>query len=662
MVQKIGPLGLLWLLPLLAVVLLLSSSFWMWKEVQDLSYDLLRSESNSAAEQIQTRLELFLFERGKDLSHLASLKKNELSSQFIERFIKDAHGIVSREKSYYAISYLNATGAIVARSGLDTVSDSLIPLKKLNLSDYLKKMATDSSLTLVSLPITSSNGERLLVFFKPVFIISNREAIFDGVIAATIRERQIISNIIMDPILKSNQIKITISDTLLFDNSKLLNKSIQEFTAQAKAVSTINSMGRIWTIMVYPPMSGLLQKLIKQNNFRFILNGVASIITASLLALALFISDRLRVAKDKLARSEERYRRLAENASDMIFQQSIHDGHYEYVSPAAERITGFKPQDYYDTPFLFQKILVTENQDYYNVQWQQILKGETPHAAEFCILNKSGERRWINQRNSLVYNNGVLVAVEGIITDITDQKKASNEREKLIKELESKNRDLERFTYTISHELKTPLITIKGFLGYLEDEAVKGDFSRLHQDVLRIVGAAETMSSLLDNLIVLNRIGQKKSSKENIDLYALVQNCVSMFSDKIKRRSIVVFIHNNLPIVNGFPDELMVLYRNLIDNAIKFSTDQPEPTIEIGLNKTLPEGYVLYLKDNGAGFENKYKERIFGLFNKLDSTTEGTGAGLALVKRIVEHHNGWIYAESEGIGKGTTIYFMLPTE
>ncbi len=655
MIPKKMPFFLLWILPVLVIIILLSSFFRMWKETQDLSYDLLRSESKNYAEQIKTRLELFLYERQKDLSHLASLKEKYPLSFFLELFKTDAYGIVSREKSYFDISFIDSKGNILVRTGLDTLSGSNAPISKLNLKAMLEELSADTEMIL-----TTINSDRGLLFMlKPVFTGLSREKKFSGAVIASLWITNTLKDIVSASVHKANHVQIFLGDTLLFENYLKLRKQKNDFSEKARSEVRVQTMRRELFISVYPPQNGLLNKLIHQNNLRFITSAVASVIASWLLALALYVSYRLRLTSAELAKSEESYRHLAENASDMIVEQSVPGGSYLYVSPAAERLTGYGPSDFYNTPFLFEKILIPADQNRYRILWQNIVEGKTPPASEFSIIHKSGEQRWLSQRNSLIFKNSVLIAVEGILTDVTEQRRAAMEREKLIKELEAKNRDLERFTYIISHELKTPLITIKGFLGYLEDEATKGDFSGLHQDILRIMGATETMSHLLNDLVILNRIGHTTREKQLVKISEVVQKSIEFFSRQIKEKSIRIIISNKLPEVKAYPGELIELYKNLIDNAIKFTENQKSPSIEIGVTDSEDE-QILYVKDNGSGFESRYSERIFGLFNKLDAATRGTGAGLALVKRIVEHHGGWIRAESEGPGKGTRISFTIP--
>lgn len=655
MIPKKLPFFLLWILPVLVIILLLSSFFRMWKETQDLSYDLLRSESKNYAEQIKTRLELFLYERQKDLSHLASLSEKYPLSSFLELFKTDASGIVSREKSYYGISFIDSEANILIRAGLDTLSGSKAPINKLDLKGMLAVLSADTEMILA----TTNSDQGLLFMLRPVFGDLSRQKRFSGVVVASLRIRYTLNDIVSASVHKVNYVQIYLGDTLLFENNLKRRKPKHDFSEKARSVVRVQTMQREFFISVYPPQNGLLNRLIRQNNLRFITSAVASVIASWLLALALYISSRLRLTSAELAKSEESYRHLAENASDMIVEQSIPGGLYSYVSPAAERLTGYSPTDFYNTPFLFEKILIPPDQNRYRIQWHNTLEGKTPPASEFSIIHKSGEQRWLSQRNSLIFKNGLLIAVEGILTDVTEQRRAAMEREKLIQELEAKNKDLERFTYIISHELKTPLITIKGFLGYLEDEAAKGDFSGLHQDVLRIMGAAETMSHLLNDLVILNRIGHTTREKQLVKISEIVQKSIDFYSRQIREKSIRIIISNKLPEVKAYPGELIELYKNLIDNAIKFTENQKSPIIEIGVFDSGDEK-ILFVKDNGSGFESRYSERIFGLFNKLDAATRGTGAGLALVKRIVEHHGGWISAESEGPGKGTRISFTIP--
>ncbi|HNB86363.1 MAG TPA: PAS domain-containing sensor histidine kinase [Anaerolineales bacterium] len=231
-------------------------------------------------------------------------------------------------------------------------------------------------------------------------------------------------------------------------------------------------------------------------------------------------------------------------------------------------------------------------------------------------------------------------------------------QEKLVTELEQKNAELERFTYTASHDLKSPLITIRGYLGYLEKDARNGNFDRLQQDIGRISEAAEKMHNLLNDLLELSRVGHIINEPRNISFSEVVEEGLKRVESQLKEKQIQVKIGSDLPQINGDKERLIEVIQNLVENSCKFMSDQPKPIIEIGVEKRDGEN-IFFVKDNGPGIRQDFHERVFGLFDKLDPTSSGTGIGLALVKRIVEVHGGRIWIDSYGYGSGTTFYFTL---
>jgi PAS domain S-box-containing protein len=233
------------------------------------------------------------------------------------------------------------------------------------------------------------------------------------------------------------------------------------------------------------------------------------------------------------------------------------------------------------------------------------------------------------------------------------------ERKTLIAELEAKNAELERFTYTVSHDLKSPLFTIRGFLGFLEQDALDGNQVRIKADVQRITDAAEKMHALLNDLLELSRIGRLKNESVAVSFEELVHEAVDLVHGRIMAQGISIHVDAGLPAVFGDRQRLVEVVQNLVDNAAKFMGNQPAPRIEIGQHGMQHGRPVLFVRDNGIGVAPEHYERIFGLFNKLDVKSDGTGIGLALVKRIIEVHGGHIWVESR-IGYGSTFFFTLP--
>lgn len=228
-----------------------------------------------------------------------------------------------------------------------------------------------------------------------------------------------------------------------------------------------------------------------------------------------------------------------------------------------------------------------------------------------------------------------------------------------VRELENKNMELERFTYTVSHDLKSPLVTITGFLGYLERGAREGNLENFERDMNRIRLAAQKMQTLLNDLLELSRIGRLVNEATEAEFSVIVRDALALLEGAIIQSRVYIEFIDEKIIVFGDRVRLLEVVQNLVENAIKFMGDQPNPQIEIGSFKNAEMQTIFFVRDNGIGIEAQYQERIFGLFNKLDASGEGTGIGLTLVKHIIEVHHGKIWLESE-IGKGTTFYFTLP--
>ena len=260
---------------------------------------------------------------------------------------------------------------------------------------------------------------------------------------------------------------------------------------------------------------------------------------------------------------------------------------------------------------------------------------------------------------ALTYANQVAVALENARLFGELQEKFT-ERQKLIEELENKNAELERFTYTVSHDLRSPLVTIKGFLGYLEKSASVGNMENFHKDQARISAAADRMDNLLKDLLELSRVGRLINKPQTILFEDLVNEAVEIVHGRLEALYITLQTQPNLPLVNVDKPRLIEVLQNLVDNAAKYMGTQTAPLIVIGTQGIDAVGqHIFFIRDNGMGIAPEYHARIFGLFDKLDVASEGTGIGLALVKRIIEFHGGRIWVESE-LGQGSTFYFTLP--
>lgn len=246
------------------------------------------------------------------------------------------------------------------------------------------------------------------------------------------------------------------------------------------------------------------------------------------------------------------------------------------------------------------------------------------------------------------------------MTDITERLHAEEQRETLIHELEQKNAELERFTYTVSHDLKSPLITIRGFATLLESDSQTGNSAVVKRDIERINSAAETMQTLLNDILELSRVGRVINPPSKVSFEKIAREAVDLLAGPVSERGVEIDIASGLPEVRVDHVRIREVLVNLIENAIKFTGSRPDPKIWIGVDTGGPEP-VFFVRDNGMGIDPRYLNRIFNLFEKLEPITPGTGIGLPIVKRIIEMHGGKIWAESEGVGKGTTFRFTLPS-
>ncbi len=241
-----------------------------------------------------------------------------------------------------------------------------------------------------------------------------------------------------------------------------------------------------------------------------------------------------------------------------------------------------------------------------------------------------------------------------VLKDVTEHKQMDEERERILKELETKNSELERFTYTVSHDLRSPLITIQGFAHLVREDLEQGKTEDLAPLLEYIETATTKMDRLLTDTLQLSRIGRVANPPEDVPFGEIVQEA----QEQIKSSGVEVTVADDFPTVHVDRMRIAEVLVNLITNSIKYMGEQSQPEIEFGY-RVDGEETVFLVKDNGIGIDKSQHEKVFDLFYKVDVDSTGTGAGLAIVKRIIEVHEGRIWLESEK-GKGCTVCFTLP--
>ncbi len=360
-----------------------------------------------------------------------------------------------------------------------------------------------------------------------------------------------------------------------------------------------------------------------------------------------------------LQESEARLRALFENMEEgfalheMIWDEEGNPKDYRFleVNPAFERLVGLKAEQILNKTVL--ELLPTLERTWIERYGLVALTGESATFQEYSTpLAKWFEVHAFSPRRGHFAT---------LFSDITERKRWEAEREDLIQNLQRKNTELEQFTYTVSHDLKSPLITVLGFIGFVEQSLEQGDLVQAQKDLQRIRFAAEKMQSLLDSLLELSRIGRLISSPSEFPFGDVILEAVQILMGRIRDQKYQVEfqIAENFPAVLGERERLLQVMQNLLENALKYMGDQTNPKIEIGWEEHVNE-YHFYVRDNGIGIQPAYQQKIFGLFEKLDPNTKGYGVGLALVRRIIEVHGGRVWVQSEGLGAGSTFWFSLP--
>jgi light-regulated signal transduction histidine kinase (bacteriophytochrome) len=242
---------------------------------------------------------------------------------------------------------------------------------------------------------------------------------------------------------------------------------------------------------------------------------------------------------------------------------------------------------------------------------------------------------------------------------VEDLNRTTNELQEERKKLELSNRELEAFTYSVSHDLRAPLRAVNGYSQFLlEDYANKLD-DEGKRFIRTIRENANRMDELISDLLNLSRVSRTELNLSLTDMAATAASMYQEVASDEEKKNFKLIIHK-MPQVDCDPSLIKQVWQNLIGNALKYSMHAENKTIEIG-HREEPEEIWFYIKDQGAGFNMKYVDKIFGLFQRLhrEDEFEGTGVGLAIVKRIVQRHGGKVNAESEE-GKGAAFYFSLP--
>jgi len=373
---------------------------------------------------------------------------------------------------------------------------------------------------------------------------------------------------------------------------------------------------------------------------------------ASLIGTIQDITERKKI-ETALRVSNSRFNAITESAQEAILMLDP-DGCISFWNKAAERIFGYRSAEVIGQRM--HELIVPAAQ-------------HEAHSAAFARFSRTGHGKAVNKVTRLQARckNGEHIPIElslssiylddgwhavGLVRDIFETMRVEHE-------LNRKNGELEQFIYAVSHDLRSPLVTVKTFLGFLEHDLGAGTSDLVQKDLGYIHSAADRMEVMLNDLLEISRIGRVGAYKEEISYRELVADALAALAGQISLNNVDVQVNDADIVLSGDRVRLTQIWQNLLENAVKYLGNQPEPVVELGVE--LHHSDICFVvRDNGIGIHPDYQEKIFGLFEQLDRHHGGVGMGLTMVRRIVELYGGSIRAESEGEGHGSRFIFSLP--
>jgi PAS domain S-box-containing protein len=385
------------------------------------------------------------------------------------------------------------------------------------------------------------------------------------------------------------------------------------------------------------------------------------------------ITERKRI-EGALSEREDRLSKIFMAANDGMWDWNLSTNEV-YFDPRYYNMSGYETDEFPHLLDEFVSRIHPRDTDYVMGEADRHLTGKTDcFNVKFRFRNKSGAWQWIEGKGQIVERDaeGTPLRFIGTHRDITELKQVEEKISKINEqleqrvvertaELEASNRDLEAFSYSVSHDLRAPLRHINGYVNLLNDR-FRDDLPDLAKHYLSsITEASRQMGTLIDNLLDFSRSGRQEVIRVKLDMNILLKEAIEEVVPENEERTINWSLEE-LPQLFGDSIMLKQVWINLLDNAVKYTRNTNPTEISVGF-KAENSSYVFYVRDNGVGFNMNYAQKLFGVFQRLHSQSEfeGTGIGLANVQRIIHKHNGQVWAEAES-GKGAVFFFSLPKQ
>lgn len=381
------------------------------------------------------------------------------------------------------------------------------------------------------------------------------------------------------------------------------------------------------------------------------------------------LSERMRV-QQQLKESELKYTIVADNANDWEFWRAP-NGQYLYQSPSCKRITGYDAKEFLNDTELIIAITHPDDRESFAQHRYTVESKQVPSKAEFKIITREGEIKWIDHVCQPVFDtDGKFMGTRGSNRDITDRKRAEHEIQQLnqtleervaqrTEQLEGTNKELESFSYSISHDLRAPLRAISGFSQILSTRHRESLNEQGREYLDYIVEASFRMEQLINDLLEYSRLGRRSLNLRPVQLSEIIDNIYTDFESRLNEIGAKIYVSKELPDIYGEESLLRQIFSNLIENAINYRRKEVPLEIRIDSEKD-DRGYVIKISDNGIGIPAEYYDKIFNVFQRLHNDDEypGTGIGLSTVRKALGMMNGTIRVEST-VGEGSTFIINL---
>ena len=331
------------------------------------------------------------------------------------------------------------------------------------------------------------------------------------------------------------------------------------------------------------------------------------------------------------------------------------DGSFRYMSPSCENVSGYLPEEFYADPELLKRLIHPDDLPLYAEHTHHISAQGVPEPIDFRILTKDGRLCWISHVcRPVVDPAGQALGYRASNRDIADRKQAEED-------LQRSNAELEQFSYAISHDMRQPLRMISSYLKLIETDLADRLDGEQREYFNFAIDGAKRMDAMMAGLLEYSRVGRKGEPCAWLESRTVLDEALLFLEPAIAEASASVVVKGAWPRIFASPDEMLRLLQNLIGNALKFRISGRTPQIDV-TSEMADRTWRVCVADNGVGIIPGQIERLFQVFQRLQSRTayEGTGIGLALCRKIVEHHGGTIWAESAGENQGSRFCFSLP--